>query len=66
MTEEPQREYYTLAEVRKILSIGKSKCYEIVSNGELPAIRVGKAIRVHRADLEAWAARNRHAGPASR
>ena len=66
MSEVTIREYYSLAEVKEILAIGKSKCYEHVSTGELPAIRVGRSIRVHRADLEAWAARNTYADHANR
>ncbi len=55
-----RREWYTISEVQAILGIGSTKAYELVQTGELSAIRIGRALRVHRRDIDAWAERNRY------
>ena len=40
-----------------MLSIGKTKWYELHAAGRIPApIRLGRAVRWHRAELERWTA----------
>jgi excisionase family DNA binding protein len=35
------------------LRIPRSRCYELIANGELPAVRIGeRSIRVNRPELE--------------
>jgi excisionase family DNA binding protein len=46
-----------VSEAARLLDIGRSKCYELIRTGELPAIRVGKTIRVSLDALEAWVRR---------
>jgi len=41
-------------EVQEVLCIGRSKVYEMLSQGELPSIRVGRCLRVSRTSLERW------------
>lgn len=36
----------SVPEAARILSLGKTKCYELVAGGELPAIRIGKSVRI--------------------
>jgi excisionase family DNA binding protein len=55
-----RREWYTISEVRVILGIGSTKAYELVQTGDLPAIRIGRALRVHQRDIDAWAERIRY------
>ena len=55
-----RREWYTVSEVQEILGIGSTKAYELVQTGDLPAIRIGRALRIHRRDIDAWAERNRY------
>jgi len=43
-------------EVRAILRIGRSKLYEMIAQGELPVVRIGRTIRIPRAELERWVA----------
>lgn len=38
----------------KALSLSRSKTYELIHSGELPSIRIGKAVRVPSDALEAW------------
>ena len=37
---------YTVSEASKVLGIGKTKMYELVSSGEIKSIRFGDAIRI--------------------
>lgn len=47
------REWLKVPEVAEELSIPRSRAYELVANGELPAVRIGeRSIRVHRGELE--------------
>ena len=39
------------------LRLGRSTVYELINRGELPVVRVGTAVRIRVADLEAWAER---------
>jgi excisionase family DNA binding protein len=48
------------------LSIGRSKARGLVWSGELPAVRIGRAVRVRRADLDAFIEANRSARVADR
>jgi excisionase family DNA binding protein len=55
MRPENEQDFISLNQLQEILGIGRTKAYELVASGELPAIRVGRAIRVRRADLNRWA-----------
>ena len=41
-------------EAAKLLSLGRSTVFQLLASGELPAVRVGRAVRVRRADVERW------------
>ncbi len=41
-------------EAAKLLSLGRSKVFEMLASGELPAVRIGRAVRVPRTALERW------------
>ena len=47
----------TVAEAARLLRIGRGLCYELIARGELPAVRLGRVIRVPRFALEQWIAR---------
>jgi excisionase family DNA binding protein len=49
-----EKEWLSLKDVQRTLGIGKTKAYELVATGELPAVRIGRCIRVNRAELEGW------------
>jgi excisionase family DNA binding protein len=61
-TAEPaaEREFYSLKEVQTILGCGHSKVYDMVGKGELPAVKLGRVLRVHRDELADWRERNRY------
>ncbi len=42
------------AEVAKLLAIKRSTVYELARAGRIPSLRIGRAVRFLRADLEAW------------
>jgi excisionase family DNA binding protein len=44
-------------EAARLLDIGRSKCYDLVRRGELPAIRVGKTVRIPLGALQEWVER---------
>ncbi len=48
-------------EAARLLDIGRSKCYDLIRRGELPAIRVGKSLRVPLVALTAWVEKMAHA-----
>lgn len=43
-----------IPEVAAELGLGRSSVYQLIQAGELPVVRIGRAVRVSRADLEAW------------
>lgn len=46
----------TLVEAGEVLGIGRTRMYQLVRRKELPVVRVGRLVRVRKADLEAWIA----------
>jgi excisionase family DNA binding protein len=47
-------EWLSLKDVQHLLGIGRTKTYELVTTGELPAVRIGRCIRVNRQELDEW------------
>jgi len=43
---EMEKIFYTVDEVREVLRIGRNKAYEMVEDGTIPAIRLGKHWRI--------------------
>ena len=43
---EMKKIFYTVDEVREVLNIGRNKAYEMVEDGIIPAIRLGKLWRI--------------------
>jgi excisionase family DNA binding protein len=58
MRQESEQEFITINQLQSILGVGRTTAYGLVSSGELRAIKVGRAIRVRRADLDRWAERH--------
>jgi excisionase family DNA binding protein len=52
-------EWFTLAELGEWLKVSRTTAHGLVSSRELPSYRVGRAIRVRRADVERWLEENR-------
>lgn len=47
-------EYLKVPEVAKILRIARSRAYDLVADGTIPAVRIGRSVRVSRSELEHW------------
>ena len=55
-----ERIWLTVPEVAEALHIPRTRCYELIASGELPACRVGqRSIRVHKPELETFLLENR-------
>lgn len=51
-------EVLTIPEAARITKLGKSTIYHLTHSGALPAIRVGRAVRIRRETLERWLAQH--------
>ena len=47
-------EFLTVPEVAALLRISRNHAYELVAQGALPSIRLGKRIRISRDLLDQW------------
>jgi len=48
-----RNEWLTVPEAAQELRIQRTRCYELIQHGELPAVRIGeRSIRVNRTELE--------------
>jgi excisionase family DNA binding protein len=48
-----ERTWITVPEAAEELHIPRTRCYELIQKGELPAVRLGeRSIRVNRGELE--------------
>jgi len=58
-----QKSWLTVPEVAEELRIPRSRCYELIQRGELPAVRVGeRSIRVNCLELEIFLLEKRRVG----
>jgi excisionase family DNA binding protein len=54
MRQENEQEFISLNELQEILGIGRTKAYDLVTSGDLPAVRIGRIIRIPKQDLTDW------------
>ena len=66
--EAQEHSWLTVPEAAKELRIPRTRCYELIQRGELPAVRIGeRSIRVNGAELKRFLMENRRvASPASK
>ncbi len=55
---ELQSEWLTTSQVAEMLNLGRTRTYELLRS-EIPVVRLGRIIRVHRHDIETWLQANR-------
>jgi excisionase family DNA binding protein len=55
-TLDPSRSLLTVEEAAAVLRIGRNMCYELIRQGQIPHVRLGRLIRVPRFGLESWIA----------
>lgn len=46
----------TVDEARRVLRIGRRQLYRAIARRDVPALKVGRTIRIPRSGLEAWLA----------
>lgn len=51
---ETKRTYYTVEEIAKLLSIGKTTAYALVKEGHFKIVRIGSAIRISKQSFDEW------------
>ena len=44
----------TVKDVQSVTQLGRTKIYELMRDGELPYIKIGRSVRVRRQDLVDW------------
>ena len=49
-----RHEFLKVTEIAQELRIARSKAYELVANGTIPAVKIGRSVRVRRKELERW------------
>jgi prophage regulatory protein len=54
MSNTKHSEWLSLKDVQQLLGIGRTKAYELVVTGELPAVKIGRCIRIDRRELDEW------------
>ena len=55
-----ERSWLTVPEAAVELRIPRTRCYELIQRGELPAVRIGeRSIRVNRSELERFLLKSR-------
>jgi excisionase family DNA binding protein len=54
MRPENEQEFISLNQLQEILGIGRTKAYDLVTSGDLPAVRIGRIIRINKRDLTDW------------
>ena len=54
MEREELPEVMTIKEVQQFLKIGRNSAYDLVNRKEFRVLRVGKSIRINRADFLRW------------
>jgi excisionase family DNA binding protein len=52
-----QKLFYTISDTCRLLSVGRTKLYELIGSGEIPVRKLGKKSLVAAADLTRWADR---------
>ena len=50
----PQRLLLRIPEAADTIGIGRTKIYELIATGELPTIRIGRAVRISVTTLQKW------------
>jgi excisionase family DNA binding protein len=58
--ETKESSWLTVPDAARELQIPRTRCYELIQRGELPAVRIGeRSIRINRAELERFLLDNR-------
>ncbi len=50
----PQPLLLNMAQAQKVLSLGRTKIYELIAKERLPVIHIGRAVRIPYEPLQQW------------
>jgi excisionase family DNA binding protein len=60
----PSREWLKVPEAAEYFCVPRSRMYELIQRGELPAVRIGeRSIRLNRREVEQFLREHRSLGP---
>ncbi len=49
-----QQDWLKVPKVAEVLRIARSRAYELVADGKIPAVKIGRSVRVNRKELDRW------------
>ena len=49
-----RHEFMKVAEVAQELRIARSRAHELIANGTIPAVKIGRSVRVRGKECERW------------
>ena len=49
-----ERDWLTYSEAKQVSGLGRTKLWQLVSSGEVPAAKIGRAVRISRKGLEEY------------
>ncbi len=55
-----QHEWLKVPKVAEVLRIARSRAYELVADGKIPAVKIGRSVRVSRKELDRWLEEHRY------
>jgi excisionase family DNA binding protein len=58
---EVEREWYSYSLASAYSGLGRTKLTELVTSGQIPAAKIGKAVRISRAGLDEYMRKNLYA-----
>ena len=64
--DEQEHEWLKVPEVAKALRIARSRAYELIGDGEIPAVRIGRSVRINRKELDLWLEEHRYSSRQTR
>lgn len=47
----------TVADTMELTSLGRTKIYQLIGSGEIPTVRIGRALRIPAKALQGWVER---------
>ena len=50
----PEEQLLTIKDIQQICKVGRSTAYDLVATKQLRAVRINKALRIRRSDLEQY------------
>jgi excisionase family DNA binding protein len=55
-----QQDWLKVPKVAEVLRIARSRAYELVAGGKIPAVKIGRSVRVSRKELDRWLEEHRY------